>query len=188
MDTGIADIPFEIFYNILEKTDYPTIKRICDSNRDFRKMCLTPYFKKLIDDKRRKYLLENEEYTDMLYRAINNNNIEEVKDLVELGIDLNPKGRIISPLMVAVRKENEELVQFLLEKAADPNVRDDYGFTPLHQASSESGGSMVELLLEYSADPTIQNEYGNTPLDIAISEGNFENASILREAISIYFE
>jgi len=54
---------------------------------------------------------------------------------------------------------------------ADPNARDDSGFTPLHHASAAGTLAVVELLLENGADVNAVNELINkkmTPLYMAV--------------------
>jgi len=70
-------------------------------------------------------------------------------------------------LVETVRSGNTEKVRELLERGADPNAKDDDGWTPLHYATYRGHTHIVELLIEMGADPNIRNKDGKTPADIA---------------------
>jgi hypothetical protein len=55
----------------------------------------------------------------------------------------------------------------LIEKGADPNAKDDNGWTPLHYAAKMVRTHIVELLIEMGADPNIRNKDGKTSADVA---------------------
>ncbi|KAK3172952.1 hypothetical protein OEA41_006278 [Lepraria neglecta] len=59
------------------------------------------------------------------------------------------------------------MVELLLEYGADPNAKDDSGWTSLHHAAQGGHDRIVQLLLEYWADPNAKNNSGSTPLHIA---------------------
>jgi ankyrin repeat protein len=63
------------------------------------------------------------------------------------------------------------VVEALVELGADVNARDWHNNTPLHDAVSDNRPSVVEALLERGADPNIQNGNGDTPLHIAARLG-----------------
>lgn len=71
----------------------------------------------------------------------------------------------------AIIKGDISQVESLLQNGIDPNIRDEYGDTPLHVASRWGHVEIVKLLLNYGADPYSENVYGNTPLHIAAFEG-----------------
>ncbi|GFR18340.1 uncharacterized protein TNCT_13501 [Trichonephila clavata] len=62
------------------------------------------------------------------------------------------------------------MVQYLLNKGADPNIQDSpCSSTPLHEAVVAAGDKnqeVVELLLERGADPNIADSCGQTPLHV----------------------
>jgi len=70
-------------------------------------------------------------------------------------------------------------VKKLLKKGANPNVRDEDGYTPLHNAALWGHVDVVRLLLEHGADPSIRNRGGKTPLDVARWSGHREVASLM---------
>ena len=58
------------------------------------------------------------------------------------------------------------VVEFLLERGADPNVQGDDGWTPLHYAVSRYHVDVARVLLDHGADPTIRDNEGMTPLEL----------------------
>ncbi len=68
----------------------------------------------------------------LLFQAVEENNLASVKDILMRGIDPNVRGTNgQTPLMIAVRLENVEIVLALLDAEADPNMKDDSGNTPV---------------------------------------------------------
>jgi ankyrin repeat protein len=73
------------------------------------------------------------------------------------------------------------VLQFLLERGADINVRNRFGETPLHLASFNGVLEVVRLLLEHGADEQAKNNDGKTPLQEAVEDGHDEVVELLRE-------
>ena len=66
-------------------------------------------------------------------------------------------------LTVAACKDHDSCVRALLASGADPNVVDDYGYTPLHWASYY-GSTCFQMLADAGADPNVVTKYGCTLL------------------------
>ena len=64
-------------------------------------------------------------------------------------------------LIEAVKDGNIIQTQLLLKAGANPNIQNNYGYTPLHTSKSPK---INKLLLEAGANHTIQNRHGDTPL------------------------
>ena len=69
------------------------------------------------------------------------------------------------------------MVQLLLNKGADPNIRDNDGSTQLIIASFRGYTELVRLLLENGANPTIMAYDGSTAFSTAVEN---QNADIVR--------
>jgi len=77
-------------------------------------------------------------------------------------------------LMVGSYFGHEAVVRLLLEKAADPDSKDDtYGRTPLSWAAENGHEAVVKLLLEEGAALDSKDGwYGQTPLSRATEDGH----------------
>ncbi|KAI8972019.1 P-loop containing nucleoside triphosphate hydrolase protein [Mycotypha africana] len=133
----------------------------------------------------------NDSLGDAICHAIVQNDFKALKKLAE---DPNFTPNVYhrygwTPLQVAVIQDNEQMVQFLLDKGADPNLQDQYyprshqaasvrqvdfsedllpyrdyrEYTALHYAVIICNPNVVKLLLEHVADPLARNSHGLTP-------------------------
>jgi ankyrin repeat protein len=104
--------------------------------------------------------------------------------LINAGADINSTtkdGETALHFAVAIRDQrfSYELAELLLEKGADPNVRDEKGNTVLHKLRIHSDEShMINLLTNYQVDISARrNNDGKTPLHSIITnsyEGNLQ--------------
>ncbi|HUU18205.1 MAG TPA: ankyrin repeat domain-containing protein [Sedimentisphaerales bacterium] len=95
------------------------------------------------------------------------------KDMVEFliakGANINASGW--SPLHSALDAGRFDIVDLLLAKGADANIRDDKGHTPLHIAAwyaARNNPKVVELLLSKGADINAKDNNGKPALSYAI--------------------
>jgi len=107
--------------------------------------------------------------------------LAEVKRLViDCGVDPNILSELrFTSLFIALSSGHPEVVEFLLEHGADPNIKNNDGSTPLHYAADNS--KVVEVLLEHGADLNIRDKYGATPLHDAAENGHPEVVELLLE-------
>ena len=64
------------------------------------------------------------------------------------------------------------MLQHLLVKGAQPNITDEFGFTPLQDAATLGHKDVVQLLLEGGADPNMADDIGHAPLHCAAMKGH----------------
>lgn len=103
--------------------------------------------------------------------AIEAGRTELVELLVDKGADMRIKGPPpvgATVLHVAARRNTDrEILNILLTKAIDLNIRDDYGNTPLMVAAANNV-AVVRLLIDKGADVNAANNKGGTPLMSAV--------------------
>ena len=79
-----------------------------------------------------------------------------------------------SPLVIAIKNGNKEIVALLLEKGADKASYD-----PLHVASKFGQDEIIELLIEKGANINAVDINNSTPLHTAILEKQYKTAAFL---------
>ena len=70
--------------------------------------------------------------------------------------------REITPLHLAVIRQKPDIAAVLLDKGADPNARDKFGWTPLHYAACLTDAATYLLLQKRKADPQARTYLGMT--------------------------
>jgi uncharacterized protein len=104
--------------------------------------------------------------------------------LIKAGAPINSPSRNglkAAPIQSAVAAGHEKVVQMLLRLGADPNAREQDGYTPLHAATQNGHEDMIRILLYGGADLTLRGKDGKTPLDLAMETGDEKTMIILRE-------
>lgn len=91
-----------------------------------------------------------------------------IKSLLELGAYINIyfpfEGLYVTPLHVAILKDNAYFVEYLLEQEADANMTDNRGRRPLHMLTSKQD-TIANLLLKNKANPNLTDSMGNKAVD-----------------------
>jgi ankyrin repeat protein len=112
----------------------------------------------------------------LLYFAIQQGNMEIINLLLARGAQVKNTTRGVNqPLHVA---NTLEIVKLLVEKKADPNMRNAKGNTLLHKIVMDvKKNDILQYLLDNGANPDIQDVKGLTPAMIAV---NFNNINALK--------
>lgn len=108
-----------------------------------------------------------------LFRAIKKGRINDVKELINAGVNINATNRYgDTPLLLAISEFHEDIAQILINHGADVNIPDPYGNTALTEASMYGYTDIVCLLLDAGADTNSHDADGNTPLMNAVGHGH----------------
>nr|XP_028568611.1 cyclin-dependent kinase 4 inhibitor D isoform X2 [Podarcis muralis] len=67
---------------------------------------------------------------------------------------------------------NVFVAQELLKQGANPNVRDESGTAPAHDAARTGFLDTLKILVEYGADVNVADASGSLPLHVAVREGH----------------
>jgi ankyrin repeat protein len=111
-----------------------------------------------------------------------------VKTLLDLGADANRTAatgdeseKLLSPLVLASRRGNVEVLKALLAAKADVSARMPDGSTPITAAAAAGHWPAVNLFLDHKADPNTRDARGVTALLIATEKGDVKEVDILLE-------
>lgn len=78
--------------------------------------------------------------------AISKGDAETAKKIIEYGADVNETLNGMSPLMIAARYNNVEMINLLIEKGANLRAKDDRGNTALKHAELSNAKEAVEAI------------------------------------------
>lgn len=81
-----------------------------------------------------------------LCNAISKGDFATVKKFVEYGADVNERSNDMTPLMIAARYNNIEIMNYLLSRGADINFRNENGMTALKCALASNAKDAEALL------------------------------------------
>lgn len=109
-------------------------------------------------------------YENLLSLAVSNDDLDEVRDLIAKGADVNGREKEsenITPLFLAVENGNVEIAEVLLNFGAKINARDKNKQTPLMRLDDDASAELVRLLIKHGAKINVTDKEGNTPLILA---------------------
>lgn len=88
-----------------------------------------------------------------MFALVYNDDLASAKLLRRKGADIDEVGHGETPLIYAIRHQRTAFAQWLLKEGADPNVKDQRGFTPMHHAVRRRlPDAMLRLLIRYGAN------------------------------------
>merc|ERR1712098_835660 len=73
------------------------------------------------------------------------------------------------------------VVRILLERGADVNAKDWFGYTALHYAAARKKTENIQLLLDFKAEMDATNILEETPLMKAVRYSNINSVKVLLE-------
>ncbi|WP_297300001.1 ankyrin repeat domain-containing protein [uncultured Brachyspira sp.] len=108
---------------------------------------------------------------DELMNAISKGDMKALEKLIKDDTDLNKQYDKITPLGLAAARNDKEMVKFLVEKGADINLEDGYGYTPLIIAMKYRNIGLVKDIIDLKPDlNAICSATGDTPLTYLVRE------------------
>ncbi|XP_050725807.1 protein phosphatase 1 regulatory subunit 16A-like isoform X2 [Eriocheir sinensis] len=111
----------------------------------------------------------------MLLEAAARNDIEEVKALLEAGVDpdsTNEDG--LTALHQCCIDDSEEMMRLLVQHNADVNAQDSEKWTPLHAAATCGHLHLAKFLIAKGANLLAVNADGNMPYDICEDDATLD--------------
>lgn len=117
---------------------------------------------------------------DSIYR----NDIQSLREYLELGDVNKVNERGISLLHAAILFNNSEIFNLLLENYIDINIKDNNGQTPAHYCVMNNRIGFLKMLIRHNANLTIKDYLGESPLYKACLLGKENMISLLLETLS----
>lgn len=124
--------------------------------------------------------VDNQQPISPLYLAAQQGNIEILESIFKADnspVDSHTFGGA-TPLLAAVKHGHLEAAQFLIQKGANVNIKDDSGQTPLWAAAHNGDLDMLKCLLSHHANPNMMGQGQQTPFYAAAKNGHLD---ILKE-------
>ncbi|CAE7325157.1 unnamed protein product [Symbiodinium necroappetens] len=117
-----------------------------------------------------------------MMRAAEDGRLDDVKDFVERGEDVNAKSKAgYTAMMWAASNGHLEVVKYLAEQGADVDAKDDDGWTAMMWAAGNGHLEVVKYLAEQGADVDAKDDDGWTAMMLAASRGQLEVVKYLAE-------
>ena len=116
--------------------------------------------------------------------------LDSAEYLVKAGASINALSHNdlkVAPIHSAAAGGHHKIVKMLFEHHADPNIREQGGYTPLHAAAQNGDEEMIRVLLYGGADLTLASHDGKTALDLAMEAGHERAVLLLGEGITKRF-
>ena len=108
---------------------------------------------------------------DELMNAVSKGDMKALEKLIKDDTDLNKQYSKITPLGLAAARNDKEIVKFLVEKGADINLEDGYGYTPLIIAMKYRNLNLAKDIIDLKPDlNAICSATGDTPLTYLVRE------------------
>ncbi|GMO53775.1 MAG: hypothetical protein Ta2G_12240 [Termitinemataceae bacterium] len=122
--------------------------------------------------------------SEVFANCVEKNDAAACSLFVKAGFSANEKDTKGVPLLcLAARSGSLEMVQFLLDNGADPNlVSIDRGNSAIIDAALGKHDQIIALLLQNNADPNIKSKDGQGALIIAVGLGDEKSSSLLIKA------
>ncbi|XP_057320544.1 putative ankyrin repeat protein RF_0381 [Microplitis mediator] len=114
-----------------------------------------------------------------LHTAIDKNNYNMAEYLINNGACVNTSYNDKTPLQIAVRSENKEIVTLLIKNKAEVNFISESGITALGVAVEKDNFELVRMLVNIGANINLSSDEGYSPLQHAIINGSYRIAKYL---------
>jgi ankyrin repeat protein len=120
----------------------------------------------------------------VIHRVVVNQQIKVFELFLKFGCDMySMDGNGQTPIQLAIRCGNEDMLESLLNFGIDPNQLEMSGLTLVHMASFEGNYKALSLMIKHGGyvNNMDETEYQYTPLDYAILNGETKCINFLKE-------
>jgi ankyrin repeat protein len=116
---------------------------------------------------------------------------ETAEALLNAGAEIDSQSKnplSAAPIQSAAAAGHVKIVMLLLNHKANPNVREQGGYTPLHAAAQNGDAQMIRSLLYNGADLAIRSNDGKLAADLANEAGHKDAAALLKDGVTRRFK
>lgn len=126
--------------------------------------------------------LNAKSYNYEIHFAVRGDNIDILKHLlIQYKEFINEKDQFgFTPLHLAVRKNDTQMVKYILEFDPNLNSKDDFGDTPLIDGARNNNMDIVKLLICKGADKTIKNNEHKSVMDFISLNKQYDTALFMQ--------
>jgi membrane protease YdiL (CAAX protease family) len=133
------------------------------------------------------FILNTHVFGNLVVYSASRGDLPKLQHWVTLGGDVNATTDVgdwkgLTALDYAVQKPNPDVVRFLLDHGASPNLKDGHGRTPLIIATEQNRLENMKLLIANGANLNDKNNSGFTALRSAAEYNRLDAAQILIES------
>lgn len=114
------------------------------------------------------YQSDSYKFLQAVRDAKNNEVIEALNKPGQTVVNTRDRTTGEAALHITVKRGDVPYTTFLLQKGADPNIRDGRNNTPMMTAVDAGQDEVVSVLLQFKANPNLGNASGETPLIRAV--------------------
>lgn len=112
-------------------------------------------------------IIKETKINNNLLTAVNDNNLSQVKVLLEQGADIDYQNRYgRTSLHLSLLNADIRCLQYLLVQQPNVNQQDFFGLTPMHIAVCHNKSEAIKFLLDKNPDTSIKDNLGRTVFDI----------------------
>ena len=108
--------------------------------------------------------VETEELNGRMHYFIQDGDIAKVKECLQIGANPNATHNDMTALGLAAELGHQDIVEYIVEKGADIDAKDNKGRTPLMLAAEGGHRAIIEYLITRGAHVNSQDNDGNTVL------------------------
>lgn len=120
----------------------------------------------------------------LMHFAAFSGNVELLEFLRDHGGNINARAwrsSKIVPLLSGLLVRRRNVTEFLLNAGADPLVRENGGFSAMHEAASLGDTANIRLLADWGTELNSRRDNGDRPIDLAKTRGHGSAVELLKE-------
>lgn len=122
-----------------------------------------------------------EPFANELASAAARGDLVQVTNLLEKNVNVNSPNGFGRTALQVMKLGNPEVARRLLQRGADPDLKDGAGFAVLHDVARAGFLDTLQTLLAFQADVNVEDREGNLPLHLAAQEGHLPVVAFLLE-------